>query len=70
MSRCFTLVAGFLALLLAAATAHAHDVDPRRLPLGDGKISNAPRIGWIWACRIDPSAGGAQRDGPWIRAVP
>jgi hypothetical protein len=50
-----------------AGTAVAHDLDPTRLPLGDGKISNAPRAGWIWACRIDPGAPGAQRAGPWIR---
>lgn len=56
-----------VALLMIAAIAHAHDIDPTRLPLGDGKISNTPRPGWIWACRVDPNAGGAFRDGPWIR---
>jgi hypothetical protein len=24
-------------------------------------------VGWIWACRTDPNAGGAFQDGPWIR---
>ncbi len=63
-----------IALLIAASVAAetpfatAHDVDLKRLPLGDGKISTAPRAGWIWACRTDPNAGGAFRDGPWIRA--
>src|SRR6266540_2231959 len=55
------------AVLLVAGGSHAHDVDPRRLPLGDGKISKAPRVGWIWVCRVDPGAGGAHRNGPWIR---
>jgi len=56
------------ATLIAAAAAYAHDVDPKRLPLGDGKLSTAPKAGWIWPCRTDPGAGGAQRNGPWIRA--
>lgn len=53
--------------------AAAHDppptppgIDLRRLPLGDGRLSNAPRVGHIWPCRTDPNAGGAFRDGPWI----
>jgi hypothetical protein len=54
-------------LLLWPAVLFAHEVDLTRLPLGDGKISTEPRKGWIWACRIDPNAGGAFRDGPWIR---
>jgi len=45
----------------------AHEPDLTRLPLGDGKISDAPRQGWIWACRVDPNGGGADRDGPWIK---
>ncbi|MBI1204716.1 MAG: YHYH protein [Rhodopseudomonas sp.] len=48
------------------ATASAHDVNLHKLPLGDGKISHGPKVGWIWACHIDPQAGGAQRVGPWI----
>ena len=36
----------------------AHDVDLRKLPLGDGKISKAPKAGWIWACHVDPNGGG------------
>src|SRR5262245_63795444 len=53
-------------LILVALPATAHDLDLRRLPLGDGKISTEPKAGWIWACRIDPQAGGAFRAGPWI----
>jgi hypothetical protein len=56
-----------IAMLCAlAAPAAAHDIDLHRLPLGDGKISHAPKVGWIWACHVDPLGGGAQRDGPWI----
>ena len=52
-----------------ASAALAHDVDLTKLPLGDGKISIAPKVGQIWACRIDPNGGGAQVDGPWIDKV-
>jgi YHYH protein len=49
-------------------SSHPNEVDLTRLPLGDGKLSNAPKVGWIWACRVDPHAGGAFRNGPWIKA--
>jgi YHYH protein len=55
-----------LLLLLISAPAFAHDVDLTKLPLGNGKLSAAPTIGQIWACRVDPNGGGAQVDGPWI----
>src|ERR1700728_3331266 len=60
------LLIALLSIVLAGGAA-AHEVDLTRLPLGDGKLSTAPKKGWIWACRIDPDAGGAFRDGPWIR---
>ena len=55
--------------LMGIAAASAHDLDLKRLPLGDGKISREPKAGWIWACRIDPNAGGAFRAGLWIDAA-
>jgi hypothetical protein len=57
---------GLLFVILSIAAATAHDVDLTKLPLGDGKISTAPLVGQIWACRVDPNGGGAFRDGPWI----
>lgn len=57
----------FLACLTQVAEAHGPAAqDLTALPLGDGKISQGPRQGWVWACRIDPQAGRAQVDGPWI----
>lgn len=38
----------------------------RRLPLGDGKISSAPKKGYIWSCQGRFMGGGAFRDGDWI----
>jgi YHYH protein len=51
-----------------ALLSQANPVDLRRLPLGDGKLSRSPRVGWIWPCRIEANAGGAGRNGPWIKA--
>ena len=56
-----------LAWAMASTTGQAHDLTA--LPLGDGKLSQSPRVGWIWACRVDPQAGGAQRVGPWINTA-
>ncbi len=54
--------------LVAALTtaAAAHEINLHKLPLGDGKISHAPKRGWIWACHVNPMGGGAQVAGPWI----
>ena len=49
-----------------AASAAAHEINLHKLPLGDGKLSQAPKRGWIWACHVDPQAGGARGIGPWI----
>jgi len=55
-----------IAISLFAIKAFATTVDLHHLPLGDGKISNEPKVGWIWACHIDPNGRGAFRNGPWI----
>src|ERR687886_1329874 len=40
----------------------------RSLPLGDGKRSSTPDVGSVFACQTAfGPAGGAFRDGPWIR---
>lgn len=56
-----------LAWAIVCTSGHGHDLTA--LPLGDGKISQSPKVGWIWACHINPQAGGAQRIGPWINAA-
>ena len=55
--------AGLSAILSSAA---GDEIDLKRLPLGDGKISQGPKAGWVWACRVNPHGGGAHRVGPWI----
>ena len=51
------LVAGGL------GTANAHD-----LPLGDGKVSSEPKVGYVFSCRqrFDPNAPGARASGDWL----
>jgi hypothetical protein len=55
-------------LLLLAAPAPAHEVDPRRLPIGDGKISTSPTKGYVFSCQTRFGGGGAHAKGAWIRA--
>ncbi len=53
-------------LALAAGPALAHSPDRTKLPIGDGKLSTSPKVGYIWACHTDPGGRGAQHDGPWM----
>ena len=51
-------------------TILAQDSPPlTSLPLGDGKVSSQPQVGYVFSCRTRfGNAGGAQNDGPWINA--
>ena len=52
----------------ADSTATSDEVDVRRLPLGDGKVSTtAARRGSIYACAL-MNGPGAFGDGPWINS--
>ncbi|MEX3011673.1 YHYH protein [Hoeflea sp. TYP-13] len=46
-----------------AGAAAGHDI-----PLGDGKISNQPKSGFVYSCqqRFDPNAPGAHASGSWL----
>jgi hypothetical protein len=48
--------------------ANLGDVNLARLPLGDRRISTAPRRGQLWVCPEfgQEGGGGAQREGAWI----
>jgi hypothetical protein len=37
------------------------------LPLGDGKISDVPQKGYVFACPLPPPGPGAHRVGAWIQ---
>lgn len=70
------LVSRLLATALIAAGAlgvdgsHAQSrtdvLNPRALPLGDGKVSSEPRRGYVYSCQTQFRGGGAQHDGDWI----
>ena len=63
MTRTWT----FAILLALALTTPAHAADSSRLPLGDGKRSSAPRVGYVYSCqRFEAGGPGAGVDGPWI----
>ena len=58
--------AAAFALLAALAAGALAAVDPSSLPLGDGKISTAPKLGYVDSCQQTFSGQGAQADGPWL----
>lgn len=66
MKICRPLIAALLAAAVPLTPAFGHPPDPKNLPLGDGRLTTQPQRGHIWACRTDPNAPGAGRDGPWI----
>jgi hypothetical protein len=63
--------ASLLAALCCNAHAQAHvDVlDPHALPLGDGKVSTAPRRGYVFSCNTQFRGGGAEHAGDWIHGA-
>src|SRR5262249_44715012 len=46
---------------IAAGTADAFG-----LPLGDGRYTTSPKVGYIDSCQTSFNGGGAFRNGPWI----
>jgi hypothetical protein len=58
----------------SAATSHyattpisAGAINPRAVPLGDGYVSTAPKVGYVDSCITHfGGIGGARFDGPWI----
>jgi hypothetical protein len=40
--------------------------DITKLPLGDQKYSNTPKVGYIYLCNTNLNGGGAFQAGPWI----
>ena len=61
-----------LALMLPAALcaqqAKLDRLDPHKLPLGDGKLTDRAQAGYVYSCqqRFRSNAPGAQVVGPWI----
>ena len=41
-------------------------LDVTKLPLGDGKYTTPPKVGYIYTCQQQFNGGGAQTNGSWI----
>src|SRR5438477_12040904 len=51
----------------SAAIAQSGAIDPKSLPLGDGKYTTlGPKKGYVYSCGPHNGGGGAQVNGPWI----
>ena len=54
---------GTIGVVMCAENA---GVDLAAVPMGDGRISTAPKVGYVWSCQSQFNGGGAFTDGPWI----
>ena len=51
------------------STVAANAPDQTKLPIGDGKVGSSAKVGWVFSCQTRfPPAGGAFKDGPWIKS--
>jgi hypothetical protein len=63
------VLADLVSVVLALSTGSGNALDLTRLPVGDGKVSAEPKRGYVYACPQGANGvGGAQAQGPWIRA--
>lgn len=66
---------GLLANVSQYVSEHISDkktdssVDLTKLPLGDGKYSTAPKVGYVYSCQTTFNGGGAFTQGPWINTA-
>lgn len=68
IARGKTAVGSGAAARYATTPTSAGIVNPKAIPLGDGYVSSAPKVGYVDSCvtSFNPNAGGSQVDGPWI----
>jgi YHYH protein len=52
---------------MAASTTHTDTIDVHAIPLGDGKISTEPKMGYVYSCDTNLTGGGAEHAGDWIQ---
>lgn len=55
-------------LLFCTSAAQIAFAYGKAIPLGDNKLSNSPRTGYLYTCMrfVDPDRAGARGDVPWI----
>jgi YHYH protein len=44
-------------------------LDLTALPLGDGKVSTSPQIGYVYSCQTTFNGSGASTVGPWVNTA-
>ena len=54
----------FVALLVPNYVTASGD---HELPLGNGKVSTAPKVGYVYSCQTSFNGGGAFRVGEWVK---
>ncbi len=65
-------VAGAVAvvpLAVVQGAGHVDVLDVHHLPLGDGRVSATPRVGYVMSCTSSFRGGGASHAGPWIHGT-
>jgi hypothetical protein len=61
-------IVGALLITCPVSALSGDALNPTHLPVGDGKISTTPKVGYVMRCGIGPgNGGGALVAGPWIR---
>lgn len=68
MGAVLVVALGVQSCALAADSTGSVKDSGAKIPIGDGKISNAPKNGYVYSCqtRFNPNAPGAQASGSWI----
>lgn len=57
--------------VIPKSTLKLAKIDLKNIPIGDGRISTEPQVGYVWSCRSDLGndwIGGAQMSGSWVHA--
>ena len=52
--------------LPVALSAQAHEPLATTLPVGDGRVTDYPRVGYVYACNQNFRGGGARHVGDWF----
>lgn len=55
--------------LNSSPSAQINVLNPKALPLGDGKVSSSPKVGYVYSCIQNFKQGGAQHIGNWIHGT-
>lgn len=56
-------------ILCLPSIVEASSSDGSKLPLGDGKVSTTPKVGYLYSCQTIFNGKGAQTDGTWLHGT-